>query len=161
MEEALQIQVPSLGQEDSPGLGNGNPLQCSCLGNPMDRGAWGLQSMGLQKVGHKWACTYPVFLKQAFLFKKIIFTISFSPFCLLENKSPLKNYFVQNKKCHILHLNMKKSKGWVIRPRSCSWSVSCRAGVWTQVPWYQHPSSEWFCYTAPVTAMKFSQSQHY
>ena len=25
----------------SPAGGNGNPLQCSCLGNPMDRGAWG------------------------------------------------------------------------------------------------------------------------
>ena len=24
----------------SPGVGNGNPLQYSCLGNPMDRGAW-------------------------------------------------------------------------------------------------------------------------
>ena len=24
----------------SPGGGNGNPLQNSCLGNPMDRGAW-------------------------------------------------------------------------------------------------------------------------
>ena len=23
-----------------PGKGNGNPLQYSCLGNPMDRGAW-------------------------------------------------------------------------------------------------------------------------
>ena len=23
----------------SPGEGSGNPLQCSCLGNPMDRGA--------------------------------------------------------------------------------------------------------------------------
>ena len=23
-----------------PGEGNGNPLQDSCLGNPMDRGAW-------------------------------------------------------------------------------------------------------------------------
>ena len=23
-----------------PGGGNGNPLQCSCLENPMDRGAW-------------------------------------------------------------------------------------------------------------------------
>ena len=32
--------VRSLGQEDSPGVGNGNPLQYSCLGNPMDRGAW-------------------------------------------------------------------------------------------------------------------------
>ena len=30
----------SLGQEESPGEGNGNPLQYSCLENPMDRGAW-------------------------------------------------------------------------------------------------------------------------
>ena len=26
--------------ERSPGEGNGNPLQYSCLENPMDRGAW-------------------------------------------------------------------------------------------------------------------------
>ena len=30
--------IPGLGR--SPGIGNGNPLQYSCLGNPMDRGAW-------------------------------------------------------------------------------------------------------------------------
>ena len=30
--------VPGSGR--SPGGGNGNPLQYSCLGNPMDRGAW-------------------------------------------------------------------------------------------------------------------------
>ena len=30
--------VPGLGR--SPGEGSGNPLQCSCLGNPKDRGAW-------------------------------------------------------------------------------------------------------------------------
>ena len=28
------------GSGRSPGGGNGNPLQCSCLENPMDRGAW-------------------------------------------------------------------------------------------------------------------------
>ena len=28
------------GWEDPSGKGNGNPLQCSCLENPMDRGAW-------------------------------------------------------------------------------------------------------------------------
>ena len=28
------------GLERSPGEGNGNPLQFSCLENPMDRGAW-------------------------------------------------------------------------------------------------------------------------
>ena len=30
--------IPVLGR--SPGEGNGNPLQYSCLENPMDRGAW-------------------------------------------------------------------------------------------------------------------------
>ena len=28
------------GSERSPGEGNGNPLQDSCLENPMDRGTW-------------------------------------------------------------------------------------------------------------------------
>ena len=35
-----ESQVQSLGGEDSPGEGNGTPLQCSCLENSMDRGAW-------------------------------------------------------------------------------------------------------------------------
>ena len=35
-----ETQVPSLGQEDSPGGGSGNPLQYSYLENLMDRGAW-------------------------------------------------------------------------------------------------------------------------
>jgi len=30
--------IPGWGR--SPGEGNRNPLQYSCLGNPMDRGAW-------------------------------------------------------------------------------------------------------------------------
>ena len=34
-----ETQVQSLGQENSPGKGNGNSLQYSCLENPMDRGA--------------------------------------------------------------------------------------------------------------------------
>ena len=38
------------GSRRSPEEGNGYPLQYTCLGNPMDRGAWRLQSMGLQTV---------------------------------------------------------------------------------------------------------------
>ena len=30
--------IPGVGR--SSGEGNGNPVQYSCLGNPMDRGAW-------------------------------------------------------------------------------------------------------------------------
>ena len=36
-----QRSIPALGR--SPGEGNSNPLQCSCLENPMDRGVWQLQ----------------------------------------------------------------------------------------------------------------------
>ena len=38
----------------SPGGGHGNPLQYSCLENPMDRGVR-LQSIGWQRVGHGWS----------------------------------------------------------------------------------------------------------
>ena len=33
----------------SCGEGNGNPLQYSCLGNPMDRGAWQATGCGVTK----------------------------------------------------------------------------------------------------------------
>ena len=49
--------VPGWGR--SPGEGNGNPLQYSCLKNPMGRGAWRatvrrLQSKRSQRVGRDW-----------------------------------------------------------------------------------------------------------
>ena len=39
--------VPGLGR--SSGEGNGNPLWCSCLGNPMDRGVWRATIHGVAK----------------------------------------------------------------------------------------------------------------
>ena len=42
----------TLGWEDSPREGNGNPLKYSCLGNPMDRGAWWARVHGFAK---RWA----------------------------------------------------------------------------------------------------------
>ena len=40
MQEAQETLVQFLGLEDSPGEGNGNPLQYSRWENPMDGGAW-------------------------------------------------------------------------------------------------------------------------
>ena len=37
------------GSKRSPGGGNGNPYQHSCLGNPMDRGAWQATIHGAQR----------------------------------------------------------------------------------------------------------------
>ena len=39
-EWALKSTVLVMGILNSPGEGHGNPLQCSCLDNSMDRGAW-------------------------------------------------------------------------------------------------------------------------
>ena len=47
-----ETQVQSLGWEDSPGEGNGNPLQYSCLGNCMDRRAWKATALGVTRVRH-------------------------------------------------------------------------------------------------------------
>ena len=35
-----------------PGEGHDNPLQYSCLNNPMDRGAWWAAVHGVARVGH-------------------------------------------------------------------------------------------------------------
>ena len=43
--------IPGLGR--SPGDGNGNPLQYSCLGNPMDRKAWSTIVHGAAKESDK------------------------------------------------------------------------------------------------------------
>ena len=39
--------IPGLGR--SPGEGNGNPVQYSCVGNPMDSGAWWATVHGIAK----------------------------------------------------------------------------------------------------------------
>ena len=42
--------IPGLGR--SPGEGNGNPLQYSCLENSMDRRAWWATVHGVLGIGH-------------------------------------------------------------------------------------------------------------
>ena len=42
--------IPGSGR--CPGEGNGNPLQYSCLENPMDRGVWWATVRGVTRVGH-------------------------------------------------------------------------------------------------------------
>ena len=41
--------IPGLGR--SPGEGNGNPVQYSCLGNPMGKGAWWAIAHGVANSG--------------------------------------------------------------------------------------------------------------
>ena len=52
MQETQEVWVRSLGWEDSPGGGNGNPCEYSCLEIPWTEEPGGLQSTGLQTVEH-------------------------------------------------------------------------------------------------------------
>ena len=49
-----------IGLGRSPGERNGNPLQYSCLENPMDRGAWWATVHGVTRVGHDLATKAPI-----------------------------------------------------------------------------------------------------
>ena len=49
MQKVQETWVWSLGWEDPPGGGHGNPLQYSCCGNPKDRGAWQAMVHGVTK----------------------------------------------------------------------------------------------------------------
>ena len=51
IQKTKETWVQSLGQEDPLEKGNGNPLQYSCLQNPMDRGAWWAT---VQRVAKSW-----------------------------------------------------------------------------------------------------------
>ena len=46
------------GWRRSPGVGNGNPLQRSCLENPLDRGTW--QAIVLKLYSLKLSCNHGV-----------------------------------------------------------------------------------------------------
>ena len=51
--------IPGSGR--CPGVGNGNPLQYSCLDNPQTEVPWRLQSMGSQRVGHNWVTEHSTY----------------------------------------------------------------------------------------------------
>ena len=46
----VMVSIPGSGR--SPEVGNGNPLQYFCLGNPTDRGAWGATALAVARVRH-------------------------------------------------------------------------------------------------------------
>ena len=61
--------IPGSGR--SSGEGNDNPLQYSCLENPMDRGAWRATVHGVARVGHDLATQPPPTTLQKTLFSMV------------------------------------------------------------------------------------------
>ena len=92
-----EMWVGTLGWGNPPWEGNGNPLQCFCLGNPMDRRAWWVQSMELQRVGHDWAHIHLTLtnsmLKGVLTFTWSLLTISDAPHILecISRQREVKN----------------------------------------------------------------------
>ena len=74
------------GLERSPGGGNGNPLQYSCLGNPMDRGVWQATVQGIAK-----RVRYNLDTKQQQYIPKL-------NICILSNSTPR---YVPNRSAYI------------------------------------------------------------
>ena len=80
--------VPGLGR--SPGEVNGNPLQYSCLENPMDRGAWQSTVHGVAKSWTQlsnFTITAYLLTKYYFFFLKRVkywFSNAFIPVCSLD-----------------------------------------------------------------------------
>ena len=74
--------VPGSGR--SPGKGNSNPLQYSCLENSMNRGAWWTTVHRFIRVGHNWATNtqtyklltfYPIWINKIWLFTTRFFHV--------------------------------------------------------------------------------------
>ena len=66
-----------------PGGGHGNPLQSSCLENPLDRGAWRATVHKSQRVRQDWSAwahTHTVSFMLAFLWLSLMVHFSFSLF---------------------------------------------------------------------------------
>ena len=73
-----------------PGEGNCTPLQYSCLENPMDRGAWWLQTMGSQRAGHDWATNIFFLSYTTYQWKSGIWFRKFVPIFLLTTLASTK-----------------------------------------------------------------------
>ena len=117
------------------GEGNGNPLQCSCLENPRDRGTWWAAIYGSHIVGHNWSylaaavCyvtrTFVVTWDWNWQTKMLAYIRSHKTICSFNNskeklKSLLVKVKVESEKAG-LKLNIQKTKIMMIG--RCSRSV--------------------------------------
>ena len=84
--EETQIRSKS---ERSPGEENVNPLQYSCLENPMGRGAWQATVHGVARVGHNLETKPPPSLELIHNISEVCQDISFFSNAFFENEVDL------------------------------------------------------------------------
>ena len=85
--------VQSLGWEDSSGEGNGNPLQYSCLENPMDGRAWWATVHRFAK-SRTWLSDFTSLHVDYDLFSHLLFSLLFTfTFVFLSAITDIKDFF--------------------------------------------------------------------
>ncbi|XDC64506.1 hypothetical protein R6Z07M_015688 [Ovis aries] len=99
--------IPGLGR--SSGEGNGNPLQYSCLENPMDRGAWLGAVHGFERVGHNLATKLPPQLIHVEVWQK---TTTFCKAIILQLKKKRSCLPVQGTRVQSLLRELKSHMQW-------------------------------------------------
>ena len=77
--------IPRLGR--SPGEGNGNPVQYSCLENPTDRGAWQATVHGVTRVGPNLATSLRLLLLDKILHRH-------KNFSTIKNESEIRESMI-------------------------------------------------------------------
>ena len=135
-ESACNAGDPGLtpGSGRSPGEGNGNPLQYSCLENPMDRRAWWATVHENQRVWHKWvtftfilhvtlsaAFDHSIFLRKLFPTVRIPHSPGFSGNSLATSYKFIFKY-VPSYHVHLLMSLFPSSiSRYLLHPRSLLW----------------------------------------
>ena len=132
--------VRSLGWEDSPGEGNGNPLQYSCLQNSMHRGSW-------------WAIVHGVAKSQTWLSNQLTLNqYFFFPFCIHHGLAD----------CHRLNVCvLPKFLCWCLNPDGdgiwevigFEWGHADGTSLWDWSPCKgtNRPNSFFFCHIRKPT----------
>ena len=107
--------IPGSGR--SPGKGNGNPIQCSCLENPIDGGAWQATVQGVAKSWTRLSDFTTTTLLQNPDFQSLQVNKAIQPHlkvlnatdicgeeqgnCFLDNKTPTDDPFLVSETCSI------------------------------------------------------------
>ena len=84
--------IPGLGR--SSGGGNGNPLQYSCLGNPMDKGTWRAAVHKGQKESDKTEATEHTYMYAIKYFSTAWFLIAVEYFISYQSRPQFKVYYI-------------------------------------------------------------------
>ena len=79
------------------GEGNGNPLQCSCLENPRDGGAWWAAVSGLHRVRHDWSDLAAAAAAESMILEHVKQGNTLEVLCCVFNEWIIGNYVSINR----------------------------------------------------------------